>query len=132
MRKSKKVMLTLLSAIALATLGCDEEPKHDPNPYDQYSYAGKSGDEGMSYMHYDNGLLNYYLISRMFDGYGYRWNMPYYSPRFMRDRVGYRGGGFVPHVYSGYARSSGGVASAHSSIGRGGFGGTGMSHGIGG
>lgn len=125
MKKSKKIVLTLLSAIALATVGCDEEKPHKPNPYDEYSYAGKSGDEGGMTMHYGNGLLTYFLVSRMFDGYGYNWNSPYYRNR------GGGGFGFVPRVYSGSASSGRGIAGAHSSIGRGGFGGTGMSHGVG-
>jgi hypothetical protein len=115
MKKSKKIVLTLLSAIALGTCGGEE---HKPNPYDEYSWAGTSRDTGMSYTHYENGFLRYYLISRMFDGFGYN---------------RYRGGGmgFVPGVYSGYGGVGQGLSSAHSSIGRGGFGGNGMAHGAG-
>ncbi len=114
MKKSKKIALTLLSTIALASCGGSQE--HKPNPYDQYSWAGTSRDTGMMYTHYDHGFLRYYLISRMFDGFGYR---------------RYYGGGMGYGMYSGYGGYGQGQASAHGSIGRGGFGGNGMSHGAG-
>jgi hypothetical protein len=113
MKKSNKIVLTLLSAIALAACGGREE--HRPNPYDEYSWAGTSRDTGMMYTHYDHGFLRYYLISRMFDGFGYH--------RY------YGGGGYG--VFSGYGGYGQGHASAHGSIGRGGFGGNGMAHGVG-
>ena len=115
MKKSKTIVLTLLSAIALGSCG---EKEHQPSPYDEYSWAGTNRDTGMSYTHYENGFLRYYLISRMFDGFGYN---------------RYRGGGmgFVPGLYSGYGNVGQGLSSAHSSIARGGFGGNGMAHGAG-
>ncbi len=140
MKKSKKVVLTLLGSIALATLGCssDQKDAHPPNPYDDYSYAGKSGDDGEMYMHYERGLLNYYIISRMFDGYGYRWNMPYYRSRRRDDDEHYShhgggyGGYYSHHVYSGSVSSSEGLIGAHAAISRGGFGAMGLTHGLGG
>jgi len=39
--------------------------------------------------------------------------------------------GFYPGVYSGYGGIGQGLSSAHASIGRGGFGGNGMAHGVG-
>lgn len=126
MKKSKKVILTLLSTITLGS--CSTEQKHTPNPYDDYSWAGTSRDSGMMYTHYDHGILRYYLFSRMFDGFGYNRFMPYsyYRRRNDREGGGYYGGGHGFSSYSNYGQS---LSSAHGSIGRGGFGGNGFSHG---
>ncbi len=131
MKKSKEVVLTLLSTIALAACSNKE---HVHNPYDDYSWAGRSGDTGMMYTHYENGFFRYYLISRMFDGYGYN-RFRYYRDND-RDRngnyYGYHGGGSGVRIYSSYSSSGSGLAGSHATIGRGGFGGNGMTHGIGG
>ena len=134
--KSRKVTLTLLSSFALAYAGCTKtEPEWKENPYDQYNYYGHAGDSGQVYAHYHNGMFQWFLLSRMFNGYGYYPPnyMPHYFPGRNRDRVSSVGGGYVGGSrYRGYystsAPSTGGFASS-ANVARGGFGSTGYGRG---
>ncbi len=104
-KKSATVALTLLSALAIAVIGCNSEPPKEKSPYDDYLYAGKASDSGMVYSHYHNGFMQWYLMSRMFNGYGYGF------------------GGY--HYYRsspGYFTTTGGIGEGHASVSRGGFG----------
>ena len=72
MKKSKQITLTLLSGIALTAVACSDEKEPDENdPYSEYSYVGKASEPGMVYSSYANGMLTWFLLSRMFNGYGY-------------------------------------------------------------
>jgi hypothetical protein len=72
-KKSKQITLTILSGIAVAATSCAPEKKELPpnDPYAEYSYAGKANEPGMVYSNYGSGLLTWFLVSRMFNGYGY-------------------------------------------------------------
>ena len=125
--KSRSVKLTLLSAIALAYMGCDDEPEQPETPYDQYNYYGHANEPGMAYSHYHNGMFEWFLLSRMFNGYGYYppTYRPFYYRRDDRDRNG-NGGGVVSRPYgmryfNRSAPSTEGLSSGHS-VPRGGFG----------
>jgi hypothetical protein len=71
-KKSKTITLTLLSGMALAASACSDEPEPKENdPYNDYSYVGKATEPGVVYSSYANGILTWYLMSRMFNGFGY-------------------------------------------------------------
>ena len=145
--KSKAVTLGLLSTMALTWMSCQEEKQPEPTPYDDYNYYGHAGDQGMVYGHSHMGMMDWYLLSRMFNGYGYYPPMyrPFASWRYgvgadgmynyqrRDDRhpfVGGGGGSFGPHYVSRTTSTEGGFASgAH--VSRGGFGANGY-HGVGG
>jgi hypothetical protein len=117
-KKSKQITLTLLSGLAVAAASCAEEKELPPNdPYSEYSYVGKANEPGMVYSHYGNGLLTWFLVSRMFNGYGYGAmggsgfyrSQPSYFTRTTSARGGYTSGvsrgGFGRMGYRASARS---------------------------
>jgi hypothetical protein len=118
-KKSKQITLTLLSGLAVAASSCGPEEKElAPNdPYSEYSYVGRANEPGMVYSHYGNGLLTWYLVSRMFNGYGYGpmggssfyRSQPHYFTRTSSAKSGYASGvsrgGFGRMGYSASARS---------------------------
>ncbi len=139
--KSAVVQLGLLTSIAMTYVACKETPP-PANPYSEYNYYGHASDPGMVYSHYHQGAFNWFLLSRMFNGYGYY--PPTYRPhygsgmdldssggfgrRHFYPGMGYHGGGYYPGYYSmSNPSSSGYVSSAH--VARGGFGSSGYGHG---
>jgi hypothetical protein len=116
-KKSKQITLTLLSGLAVAASSCAEEKEIAPNdPYSEYSYVGRANEPGMVYSHYGSGILTWYLMSRMFNGYGYGAmgrgfyrSQPQYFTRTASARGGYASGvsrgGFGRMGYSASARS---------------------------
>ena len=123
--------------MSMAAASCQTDEQPPPNPYDDYSYYGRSGDRGEAGSHFVSGVLQWYLISRMFNGYGYYppnyYQHYYHVPSDRRDETSRGGAGYVPRVYSGTAdATTGAVAAIHGVTGRGGFGATGYGRGGGG
>ena len=125
--------------MSMAVTACQSDEPPQQNPYDDYTYYGRSGDQGEAGSHFASGVLQWYLISRMFNGYGYYPPTYYnhYYHNFRRDDgnpiSGYHGGGAVGRVYTGTTDALGGAVSAmHGVTGRGGFGATGYGRGGGG
>jgi hypothetical protein len=105
-KKSKQITLTVLSSLAVAAASCSGEKEiSEKDPYSEYAYAGKANEPGMVYSHYGNGLLTWFLVSRMFNGYGY-------------GRMG--GGAF--RTSPGYFTRTTPATSGYSSVARRGFG----------
>lgn len=97
MKKSKTITLTVLSGIALAAASCSGEKKVDEkDPYNEYSYVGRANEPGMVASSYASGILTWYLVSRMFNGYGYGAMSPgsYYrsQPRYFTRSMPTHGG----------------------------------------
>ncbi|HET6511661.1 MAG TPA: hypothetical protein VFH43_05680 [Candidatus Kapabacteria bacterium] len=106
MKKSKQITLTLLSGLAVAATSCSSEKEiSEKDPYSEYAYAGKANEPGMVYSHYGSGILTWYLMSRMFNGYGY----------------GRMGGGYY-RSQPGYFTRSTPATSGYSNVARRGFG----------
>jgi len=119
MKKSKQIILTILTSVTVAS--CASERVPPTSVYDGYQYYGRSRDTGMVYSHYSGGYYHYFLWSRMFNGYGY-YNPNYYGNGYYNAPRGFKSS---VHSFSGSVPTARGLVGSHSTISRGGFGSSG-------